>query len=195
MSNVNSFLGYQNLPTQVIGVTTDTVLTVPAQGTYGTLPSPLLAAGAAFHLDLGGDILTNATYDGHPFTVRIAGKANVAATACTFTPTLKLGTSLTTGSNTTIGVTGASGSLTAVATNFWLEAEFMWDSISQTLNGVVSGSVGNARIAPTAITAVQVALPSAGVSPTFQFVPSFAFSVANAANSVTVTEFLIDRGA
>lgn len=200
MSNVNSFLGYQNLPTQVIATTTNaTPLLVPAQGTYGTLPSPLLPAGGALHLDLGGDILSNATYDGHSFTVRVAGKINVGATG-NFTTSLKLGTSTTVANNTVIGSSTAASAvataLTAGAYNFWFEVEFIWDSISQSLTGVASGLIAGTLKAQTAFApGVSVTLPSAGVSPTFQFLPDFLFSVANAANSVTVTEFLIDRGA
>jgi hypothetical protein len=139
---------------------------------------------------LTGDVHGNATYDGHPFTVRVAGKAFVAATASTFTPTLKLGTSNVSANNTALAnATKASGSTTAAALNFWLEAEFIWDSVSQSLGGVASGVVGGLLLAPTVITA-QTVLPGA-----LNFIPSFAFSVANAANTVTVTEFLIDRGA
>lgn len=188
MSNMNSFIGYQNLPAQTITVTTDTPLLVPAQGLYSTLPSPLYASGAALYLSLAGDIPGNATYDGHPFTVRVAGKAFVAATASTFTATLKLGTSTTSSSNTTLAnATKASGSTTAAAINFWLEAEFMWDSTSTNLTGVVNGVVGGLLLAPTVITSQPITA--------LNFIPSFAFSVANAANNVTVTEFLIDRGA
>lgn len=195
MSNSNSFLGYQNLPAQTITTTTDTPLLVPAQGLYPSLPSPNFAAGAGLYVGLSGDIPNNATYDGHPFTVRVAGKAYVAATASTFTTTLKLGTSNVSANNTALAnATKASGSVTATALNFWLEAELIWDSVSQTLGGVVSGLVGGLLLAPTVITAQQVANPSTGVLPAFNFIPSFTFSVANAANTVTVTEFLIERG-
>lgn len=195
MSNSNSFLGYQNLPAQTITVTTDTPLLVPAQGLYPSLPSPLLTAGAGLYVGLTGDIPNNATYDGHPFTVRVAGKAFVAAATSTFTVSLKLGTSNVSATNTTLAnATKASGSLSATALNFWLEAEFMWDSVSQSLTGIASGLVGGLLLAPTVITAQQVTNPSTGVLPSFNFIPSFAFQVANAANTVTVTEFVIDRG-
>jgi hypothetical protein len=194
MSNVNSFLGYQNLPAQTITVTTDTPLLVPAQGLYSSLPSPTLAAGAGLYVGLTGDVPNNATYDGHPFKVRVAGKAFVAATASTFTATLKLGTSNVSASNTALAnATKASGSTTAAALNFWLEAELIWDSVSQTLAGVANGVVGGLLLAPTVITAQQVTNPSTGVLASLNFIPSFAFSVANAANTVTVTEFFINR--
>lgn len=194
MSNSNSFLGYQNLPAQTITVTTDTPLLVPAQGLYPSLPSPTFAVGAGLYVGLTGDIPNNATYDGHPFTVRVAGKSFVAGTG-TFTPTLKLGTSNVSANNTALAnATKASGSVTATALNFWLEVELIWDSVSQTLSGVASGVVGGLLLAPTVITAQQVVNPSTGVLPSFNFIPSFAFSTANAANTVTVTEFLIERG-
>lgn len=195
MSNMNSFQGYQNLPTQTITVTTDTPLLVPAQGLYSTLPSPTFAAGAALYLGLGGDVFSNATYDGHPFTVRVAGKINVAVTNVV-NVTWKLGSSTTSSSNTTItGATAASASLAAGAYNFWLEVEFIWDSVSQLLVGVVSGSVGGTAKTPAGTTALSVANINTTTTPNFQFLPSFQFATtANAANSITVTELLIDRG-
>lgn len=195
MSSLNSFIGYQNLPAQIIATTTDTPLLVPAQGLYSTLPSPTLAVGAGLYVGIPGDILNNAVYDGHPFTVRVAGKAFVAATASTFTPTIKLGNSNVSASNTALAnLTKASASVTATNLNFWLTAEFIWDSVSQSLSGVATGIVGGQLLVPTVVTAQQVTNPTATTTPNFQFIPSFAFSVANAANSVTVTEFLIDRG-
>jgi hypothetical protein len=195
MSNANSFLGYQNLPAQLIATTTDTPLLVPAQGLYSTLPSPTLTTGAGLYVGLTGDVLNNATYDGHPFTVRVAGKINVAVTNA-FNVTLKLGTSATSATNTTIALaTATAAGLAAGAYNFWFSVEFMWDSVSQTLNGVVSGTVAGTLKALVATTALQVVNPTATTTPTFNFIPSFQFATtANAANSVTVTEFLIDRG-
>jgi hypothetical protein len=195
MSNMNSFIGYQNLPAQTVTVATESPLLVPAQGLYGTLPSPTLPAGAGLFVGLTGDVIGNATYDGHPFTVRVAGKAFVAGTG-TFTAFLKLGTSATPGNNTVLAnATKVSGSVTAAAINFWLEAEFMWDSVSQSLTGVASGVVGGLLLAQTVITALPVLNPNATTPATLNFIPSFTFSAANAANTVTVTEFLIERGA
>lgn len=195
MSNMNSFLGYQNLPAQTITTGTDTPLLVPAQGLYSTLPSPVFAAGAGLYVGLTGDVINNATYDGHPFTVRVAGKAFIAGTG-TLAVTLKLGTSATSSSNTTLAnATKVGASVTATAQNFWLEGEFMWDSVSQSLTGVASGVVGGLLLAQIVITAQQVTNPNATTPATLNFIPSFTFSSANAGNTVTVTEFLIDRAA
>lgn len=195
MANSSTYLGYYNLPAQVITTTTDTPLLVPAQGLYSTLPSPTFASGTGLFTGPVSEVFGNATVDGHPFTVRVAGKAHVAATGA-FTVTLKLGSSATSASNTTIvNATKASGSVTAPGDiNFWLEIEAIWDSTSQSLTGVVTGVVGGLLLTPVAITALSVTNATSATTPNFQFIPSFTFGAANAANTVTVTELTVDRG-
>lgn len=194
MSNSNSFSGFQNLPAQSITTTTDTPLLVPVQGLYSTLPSPNFVAGTGLYVGPSSDILGNATSDGRPFTIRVAGKAVVGA-AGNFTVTFKLGNSATSANNTAITGAAAVAAISGASSiNFWFEIECIWDSVSTSLTGYVSGVVGGTLKAPTVITPLTVALPSAALTPSFQFIPSFTFSVANAANSVTVTELAVDRG-
>jgi hypothetical protein len=196
MANSSTYLGYYNLPAQIIATGTDTPLLVPAQGLYSTLPSPTFAAGTGLFTGPVSEVFGNASVDGHPFTVRVAGKAHVAATGA-FTVSFKLGSSATSASNTTIGgATKASASVTAPGDiNFYLEIEAIWDSTSQSLAGVITGVVGGALLAPTVITTpIVVANATSTTTPNFQFIPSFTFGAANAANSVTVTELTVDRG-
>jgi len=85
--------------------------------------------------------------------------------------------------------------LSVVSGSFWYEADLVWDSTSNRLGGVVesiSNVVGGNTVyqARTVFTGVAVT----GVAD-LNFIPFFTFSVANAANTVTISEFAVDRAA
>lgn len=190
MSNVNTFEAFYNLPAQVIAGA-NAALVVPTSG-YAGLPSPALAAGAGLYLGITDTVAGNGTVDCHTISVRIVGKVTTGASS-TFTPSIYLGTSSTVASNTTLGAGAASSAIATTTANFVVEATFLWDSVTAKINGyytsLVNGVVANAG-ALTATTPTAVA--SAAL---LQFIPVFAFGTTNAANSVTVTEFAIDRAA
>ncbi len=202
MANVNSSIGYQNLPAQSITTTaTATALLVPAQGLYSTLPSPTLAAGSGLWVGAPQDI-ANSDFDGHAFKVRVAGKVFTGA-ASTLTAslyqvpaaTIAAGTVSTLANDQSIIAGSASASITGAA-NFLVEATLIWDSVSQSLNGFITAySVAGANVGTiaTATTARTVPYTVAGGVNGLSFIPAFAFSAGNAANTVTVTEFVIDR--
>lgn len=193
MSNVNTFAGYYNLPAQTITGTSATPLLVPASG-YSTLPSPALAAGAGLYAQIGPDILNNMTFDGHPFLVRLAAKVFTAA-SLTFAAEIRFGTSSTASSDTSIGVTTGTISAFSGNGNFLLEANLFWDSVNQELFGNFTKqyytAAGGTFAAPAAATAISVANVNSA-PPALTFIPVFTFGTAGA-NTVTVTEFTIDR--
>lgn len=183
MSNVNSFEAFYNLPTASVTVNTATPLTVQPSGVYAGLPSPLLPVGSFISLGITDVVAGNMTVDGHPFKVRVSGKFNTGA-ASTFTPAIFLGTP------TAVATSVASLASAAVtgASNFTIEATFIWDSVSQSLDGFFYQSV-NGAVPVLTVTTKTAVTSAAGLS----FVPQFTFGTANAANTVTVTEFVIDR--
>lgn len=200
--NVNSMVGFQNLPAQSITVNTATALLVPAQGLTTSLPSPTLVAGSGLYLSAPQDV-AGSELDGHPFKVRVAGKIFTGA-ASTFTTILyqvpasiiAAGTVSTLANDNSFVSSGVSASVTGAA-NFILEAEAIWDSTTQKLTGFITTSfVSNAitaNVLGSAGTSVAVAYASATGVNGLNFIPSFTFATANAANTVTVTEFVIDR--
>lgn len=200
--NVNTTIGYQNLPAQSITTTaTATPLLVPAQGLYATLPSPTLAAGAGLWVGIPQDV-ANSECDGHPFKVRVAGKIFTgAASTVTFVlyqvpaATIAAGTVSTLAGDQAVVTLAASASITGAA-NFVVEAEFLWDSTSTKLNGfLTSASFSGANIGTFGAASTPVTVPytvASGVNG-LNFIPTFSFSAGNAANTVTVTEFALDR--
>jgi hypothetical protein len=207
MANVNSGNGFQNLPAQVIAVSTETALLVPAVSTYPGLPSPTLPAAAGLFISPNPDIV-GSIVDGHPFKVRVAGKVFTGG-SYTFLCNLytvpasivAAGTQATLSGDTVV-VTNAASSAFTGASNFIVEAEFLWDSTSKFLTGIVTTSqVNGVNIAPNsgtagtmvATTKSTLVYTSPNIINVLNFMPSFTFGTAAATNAVTVTEFLIDR--
>ena len=206
MANLNSTAGFQNLPAQLITGTTETALVVPAQGLYGgSLPSPTFAAGNGLSIGFPPDI-AGSVYDGHPFLVSVVGKITTGA-SLTFLPklyqvpgTIVAAQTQGTVANDNVVMVGAATSSGAAGTqNFVIQTQFLWDSTSKKLTGFVSGyQINGVNIAvgtPTGTAGqaqVTTVVSSVGVGD-LNFIPSFTFGTANAANAVTVTEFLIDR--
>lgn len=204
MSNVNTFVGYQDIPAQVVSTTTATSLLVPVSGVYAGLPSPALPAGVGLYLGLEQDIPVQGTFDANKFSVRVQGKLFTGAAS-----TVVIGlyqapnTIVQAGTQSTVAnvhavanMTTASAAITG-ASNFVLEASFIWDSASNLLNGYVDAFSVNG-----ALQAVNTAAAGANVATSIQtllgaqdlkFLPFITFGTANAANSWTVSEFAIDR--
>ena len=188
MANVNTGSAWYNLPAQTITGTTEVTLLVPASaGTYPGLPSPLLAGGVGLFLAADPDISGAMSIDSHPIKLRIAGIVSPGAST-SFTPKIYLGTYSTTTSNTAI-LAATQFAATTASYNFIVEAELIWDSTSQRLSGNY-WAIGNGVYATVTNTTQLTTIT--GVA-SLAFIPSFAFSTANASNSVTVKEFTIDR--
>jgi hypothetical protein len=208
MANQNTVVGFPSgLFVQSITSTTETALTVPATaGIFPGLPSPVSPAGAGLDIQVPTDVQFG-ELDGHPFKIRVAGKVFTGA-ALTFLPKLyyvpaAVAASATSGTltNDSVVVALAATSVTG-ASNFVVEAEFLWDSTSKILGGFVtsaqiggvnivanSGTAGT-NVATTAITTTYTAGTPVSL---LNFIPSFTFGTANAANTVQVTEFVVDR--
>jgi len=199
MANVNSSNGWSGLPAQSITTTTETTLLVPAASAqYGVLPSPVFAAGVGLYLALDPDYqsgnpqassptYSNSSVDGKQFRIRIVGLVTVGASS-TFVCKLYQGTSSTTSNDSVVAASASYTITTASTINFVVESNFLWDSVSSKLNGWFFGDVNNTFTGAAAITSLT------GLSVTsLQFIPSFTFGTSNAANTVTVKEFLVEH--
>lgn len=198
MANVNSSIGWSTLPTQLITTTSATALVVPpASALYPGLPSPVWTAGSALYVTPAPNWQTNnpasatVTYlndylDGRQFKIRLVG-AVVTGVASTFVAAIYQGTSTTIASDNIVAATTSYSVGSATTVNFWAEWNLIWDSTSTKLNGTVASSVNNTWTAPAAVTSVTIATPNL-----LQFLPVFTFGTANAANGVTLKEFLVE---
>jgi len=199
MANVNSSNGFSGLPAQSITTTTETTLLVPAASAlYQGLPSPIFAAGAGLYLALDPDFQSgnpqaasptyvNSSVDGKQFRIRVVGLVTVGASS-TFVCKLYQGTSSTVGNDTVVAASASYTITTASTINFVVESNFLWDSTSSKLNGWFFTDVNNVFTGAAATTAI------ASLSVTsLQFIPSFTFGTSNAANTVTVKEFLLEK--
>lgn len=169
--NDNTIAGAYNTPALALNTVTPTVVTN--------------AAGAPVVVGLPA----NARVDGHSFAVNIRGKAT-GGTAATLQFKLYKGTSAVVANDALVATFAASGALIPVAGgNFDLTAQLIWDSVSQTLNGIVWGHTNGTITTYGAIT------PVTGITDptTLQFVAVATFGAAVATNTVTVTEFTIDQ--
>lgn len=199
MANVNSSLGFSTLPAQTIGTTSVTTLLVPpATALYQGLPSPVFAAGAGLYLALDPDYQSgnpqassptyvNSSVDGKQFRIRIVGITTVSASS-TFQVSLYNGTSSTVTSDTLVAISASYTITTASSINWVFESNFLWDSTTSHLNGWFQSDVNNVFTGAAAITAIT------NLSVTqLQFIPAFTFGTSNAANTVTVKEFLFEK--
>lgn len=212
MSNQNTVAGVFNLPKQVITVTTEVALLVPAAaGTYPGLPSPVLAASSGLSIAPSPDITgAGSALDLHRFRINLFGKlANPGAGNVTVklyqVPATGVGVISATGSVTTAGAPGSGDvvfdALTAFTTpanptDFFVSWDILWDSAANWLHGMHQG-LQNASGSSTviALAAVSSAGITSGVATAAQlnFLPSFTFATGNAANGVTVSEYVIER--
>lgn len=214
MSNMNTVAGVYNVANTIGVSTANRALLVPAAGVYAGFPSPVYPASSAITVSAPPDIAAG-EFDGHSFRVAITGAVTLAATS-TFgvglwqVPAVAaggigVGTS-TTNPVTTAGIITAggnpctvlqaatvSGSITGPITfNFGLELALLWDSVSKQLGGWLSYDLINGVAIGTWGTAIASPVASVGVSD-LNFVAAFTFGTANAANVVTVREFVINR--
>lgn len=179
--NTNTSSGFQNLPTQVVAGGATAI-----QWTGNSTPT--LPTGSVLVLQTDPDLPSGGSFDAQPFRVRIAGRLNVAATG-TVTVGLYAGNSATLGSNQVMA-TALSVSITAPgSTNFFLETDLIWDSVSGKVSGMAWGVVGTAGTVANGSISAVTGITSASL---LQFVAGVTFSAANAANSITVTDFSIE---
>ncbi len=199
MANVNSSNGWVSLPAQTIGTTSATTLLVPAAtALYQGLPSPVFAAGTGLYLALDPDYQSsnptassptyvNSSVDGRQFRIRVVGITTVSASS-TFQVSLYNGTSSTVTSDTLVSISASYTITTASSINWIFETNMIWDSTTSHLNGFFYSDVNNVFTGGAAITAItNLSVTS------LQFIPSFTFGTANAANTVTVKEFLVEK--
>jgi hypothetical protein len=199
MANVNSSNGFVSLPAQNITNATTTALLVPAAtALYQGLPSPVFAAGAGLYLAVAPNYQSsnpqassptyvNDSVDGRQFRIRIVGLVTVSAST-TFQVSLYQGTSSTTTSDTLVSISSSYTITTASTINFLFENNLIWDSTSSHLNGWFQSDVNNVFTGSVAITAIT------NLSVTnLTFIPTFVFGTGNAANTVTIREFLFEN--
>lgn len=119
-----------------------------------------------------------------PFDLVISG---FITTTNTTNVTLKLysGTSLTVGSDTLLGTSGAIAQNTSSAP-FEIHAHFVYDSVSGKLTGWIEGILNNSLIARVAISTVITGIKDSN-SPVATFVVSATSSAAAGGNATTVT--------
>lgn len=210
MSRQDTSFGIQNFP-QTVAVTTETPLLVPsASGIYSTLPSPefpLSTSSLPTGLFVGvpADI-AGSVFDGHPFEVSLAFKATSTATtnilvslynakASSFSAGSGAGTSggytlgtLGTGCTKIIPSTATAGLTSTQSINYWLKAQFIWDSVTKILSYATSTAYlnGASVAANSPVNATSVGLTD------LNFIPSFTLASA-ATTSIVVTEFVINR--
>lgn len=201
MANANTTVEFVTLPSQGVTTTTETALLVPASG-YPTLPSPTFAAGAGLTIGVPTDI-AGSVFDGHAFKVRVVGKVTTGG-AITVQPKLYQvpGTIIAQGTQGTVAndnvtVSLAATTVSTTTVNFIVEAQYLWDSTTKKLNGFVTvAQIGGVNVAANSGTAgtfvATTAVSSVGITD-LNFLPTFTFGTANAANAILVTEFALDR--
>lgn len=126
----------------------------------------------------------NANVDSHSFRVRLIGKATGGTGA-----TLQFKFHLGTVAGATVATFQVTPALVPVAgSNFSIVADYTWDSVSQTLIGVVGGQTAGQLTAAASVSTTGIASVAA-----LQFVAGATFGAATATNSVTVEEFSIEQ--
>lgn len=144
--------------TQTILNTVETVIADP-----GILTNPLLLS-----IPPGGPL------EQEPFEVTASGYLN-HGTSSTVTLKLYSGSSLTVGSDTLLGTSGAISAF-AGKVPFWVKARLQYDSVSGKMNGTISFMVNNTLVAEVAVSNVVTGLNNAGAGTTGAPVVSFVLS-------------------
>ncbi len=198
MANVNSKQGFVSLPAQSITGAFSTLLVPAASALYQGLPSPTFAAGAGLYVAVAPDYqssnpnATSPTYvndsvDGRQFKVRLTGVTTVGA-GSTFQVSLYQGSSSTSASDTLVAISTSYTITVASSINWVFESNLLWDSTTSHLNGWFYSDVNNVYTAAAAITAITNLTVT-----NLNFIPAFSFGTPNAANTVTVKEFLVEN--
>lgn len=216
MAQQNTVAGIYNYPVTLSQYTAGTelaLLSPLAAGVYPSLPSPTIPLSTATYpavlwQGISPD-LAGGEFDGHPFQVSISG--TITGPAGTSTATIKLyqasNAVLTSGvtsttyaqlltappSGTGISGTSSAGAITvstSVKTNFTFQANYQWDSVSQTLCafGVPVAYAIGASLTGAITTAKTTGV---GVSD-LNFFPTLTFAT-TVPTSVVIKEFVINR--
>lgn len=208
------------IPSLVLAATTETALPVntDAGTTSALLAVPLQTAilgssngmgpngNAAILVPPGGSINSipdgiNAPYfnsssfdSGRPFTLRLCGIGSAVANAGnTLTIKIYQGTNTAIGSDTAF-TTAISALATATAANlrFDISVRCQWDSTSNTLTGVLSGSTLYNGTAALLTTATATVLTSLTTPSTLSFLPSITWGNA-VGGTINVSEWSLEQ--
>ena len=216
MANQNTVAGIYNYPVTLSQYTagTELALLAPlASGVYPSLPSPSLPLSTSTYpvvlwQGISPDI-AGGEFDGHPFQVSISG--TITGPAGTSTATIKLyqasNAVLTSGftsstyaqlltappSGTGIRALSSAGAITvstSAKVNFTFQANYQWDSVSQTLGafGIPTAYAIGATLTGAITNATAT---SVGVSD-LNFFPTLTFAT-TVPSSVVIKEFVINR--
>jgi len=210
MARQDSSFGIQNFP-QTVAVTSNTPLLAPsASGVYPGLPSPEFPLSTSslptgLFVGIPADI-AGSVFDGHPFEVSLALKVTSTATTnfqvslynaknSSFSAGSGAGTAggytlgtLGTGCTLLVTGTGTAGLTASQSINYWLKAQFVWDSVTKILAYTTSTAYLNGASVAAGTTANATAVGLTDLN----FIPSFTIASA-ATTSIVVTEFVINR--
>ena len=209
MARIDTSVGFPSFNyVQSVAVTSETALLAPsASGVQPGFPSPEFPLSTStypvgIYVGIPADI-AGAVYDGHPFEVSLAFTASSTATTnmlvnlyqakqSTFSggPAASSYTLATLGTGCTKVVTGTatSGLTSTVSQNYWVKAQFVWDSLTQKLGYCLANQYqSGASVAVAASNSVS----SLAITD-LNFIPSFTFASA-ATTTITVKEFVINR--
>lgn len=125
---------------------------------------------------------------GKTLIVRASGRITTA-TATNVTATLQSGTSLTSGSNTTIKASTARGCNTA-SSNWFLEGHLIYDATSGLLNGTACFCVNNLYDVHAAVTQIT-GLTSLTLDALASLVCGITFSAGDVGNKAWLDEFVL----
>lgn len=185
----------------------ETSLPSNSNNPYPGFPSAQYPANSGLTVSFPPDVAGSLAVDAHSFKIKLSG-AVANAGASTFVVKLyqtafaQLGVIGAAGSVTTAGAPGTGSTIFATlsftappstAGAFYVVAEMIWDSSSGILVGTTKG-IGNNAAATQLVAEAATTLITPGTAVTsLNFLPSFTFGSANAANSVTVNEFAVER--
>ncbi len=198
MANTNTTgIAYYNNPAYVALAGT-AVQKIP--WTFNTTPTfnnQTASSPSALQVILPPDLAVGGEFDGHPFKVRVCGKAQVVTTA-TVLVSIYNDVSMTATAGNIVASTGAGPSVTGGATAFCLfelEADILWDSSSLVLGGQQYGFVQTSggtqtNVAGTSLTNAKT--QAAGAVPA-GFSIGITYSVGNTGSLVTISEFSVER--
>jgi hypothetical protein len=166
MSNRNTLTQIVNAPSVTVNSTTETFL--PTQ------------------ISVRNSLFNSSNFDkGRPFAIHLRGFAT-GGTAATFQVKLYALNGAAHVAVAAFTVTGAA--IPTTGTQFNLNAELQWDSVSQTINGTIYGQTGG-TLTPYAVITTVTGIVASELS----FVASVTFGAALATNTVLLTEFSAEQ--
>lgn len=180
MGNTNTISTPELKPRELNNGGTSTSATVFTSDGTNVILLPLPVSG-----QLGG----SSPQPGSRFSVRAWGRVIVAG-SYNFTVFLQYGTSATASSNSDISNSGTV-SLASLTTNWFIDAQLIWDGTSNRINGSAQNLIHTTLEAIATIdTAITGADPDAGT--TRGFVVGCTFGTGNASNFAYLDGFQID---